>query len=928
MEFRLLGPVEVIGDDGVPLALGGRRPRALLALLLLHANEAVSTDRLIDGVWGESAPANALGALQVHVHALRKALGSDRIVTRAPGYLVRVDWDELDLERFTQLVERGDRDALREALALWRGPALADIADQPFARAEAIRLDEGRLAALEARIDGDLDAGRHTGLVAELEALVVDHPHRERLRAQHMLALYRADRQADALASYRDARVCPGRARARALGVAADARAPYPRARPDARSARPQAAPAGANGDDAHRSRARAGLDPGASPPIRRAARHAHGHGRCRENRARPAAASKHGAHVFVDLAPLTDPALVLATIGRAFGVEDDPDLPLLEQVAGVFDTDTRLVVLDNLEHLSEAFADIGRLLAAARGLRILATSRVPLRLVVEHEYRVEPLAAPAQGVTDVGELRAVASVRLYVDRAREAVDAFELTDANGSHVARICRALDGLPLAVELAAARVRVLGPEGTARRLGESIALLSRTTVDVPERQRSLRATIAWSYDLLDDDSRAVFRALAIYPGGTTLDGLEATSESEVDVPASLEKLLDAGLVSSRLTGDGEPRFTMLATIRAFATTLADEQTDTQLHTRQLDYFLGLLRNAHAARKTDPSAYARAVTEDDRDNFRAALTHASAAGLGDELLELAASLNEFWRTTGTLDEGLRWLEESLARFPGGDPRLRGRVLFSLALLTYVRGEPADAMETVDEAIDLLEPHGRPEELGRALWLRGAAAHGSRDFEVARDSYERAIELLRDAGYETVAGRVVGSLAEARRRLGDLEGAVAAARESAEISKRAGDREAHAYALAHVASYDLQRDDREGAAGAVVDALRVASEGGGLWATAIGLLYAAQIAISFDLERESALLLGSAHATFDGVGEGRWEIERDDWEPTLDELRRRLGPDLEPLLEEGRALLADEAVRLALGALPASAGSAAASD
>ena len=253
---------------------------------------------------------------------------------------------------------------------------------------------------------------------------------------------------------------------------------------------------------------------------------------------------------------------------------------------------------------------------------------------------------------------------------------------------------------------------------------------------------------------------------------------------------------------------------------------------------------------------------------------------------------------------------------------------MLFSLALLTYVRGEPADAMETVDEAIDLLEPHGRPEELGRALWLRGAAAHGSRDFEVARDSYERAIELLRDAGYETVAGRVVGSLAEARRRLGDLEGAVAAARESAEISKRAGDREAHAYALAHVASYDLQRDDREGAAGAVVDALRVASEGGGLWATAIGLLYAAQIALSFDLEREAALLLGAAHATFDGVGEGRWEIERDDWEPTLDELRRQLGTDLEPLLEEGRALLADEAVRLALGALPASAGTAAASD
>ena len=203
MEFRLLGPLDVRGDDGVPVALGGPRPRALLGQLLLHPNEAVSTDRLIDAIWGDEPPASAQNALQVHIHALRSALGSDRIVTRAPGYLLRVEDGELDVSRFEQLVRDGKP---VEALALWRGPALADLAFEPFAQAEASRLEERRLAALESRIDADLERGRHAEVAAELEALVAEHPHRERFRAQQMLALYRAGRQADALAAYRDAR--------------------------------------------------------------------------------------------------------------------------------------------------------------------------------------------------------------------------------------------------------------------------------------------------------------------------------------------------------------------------------------------------------------------------------------------------------------------------------------------------------------------------------------------------------------------------------------------------------------------------------------------------------------------------------------------------------------------------------------------------
>ena len=205
MEFRLLGPLEVVGDDGVPVALGGPRQRALLARLLLEPNRAVSNDRLIDALWGDSPPPSAHNAVQVHVHALRAALGPDRIETRAPGYLLHVHPGELDADRFRELVQRGGDD-LPVALALWRGPALADLADEPFARADAARLDESRLVALEARIDHVLAGADDTAVAAELEALVAAHPHRETLRGLLMLALYRAGRQADALAAYRDAR--------------------------------------------------------------------------------------------------------------------------------------------------------------------------------------------------------------------------------------------------------------------------------------------------------------------------------------------------------------------------------------------------------------------------------------------------------------------------------------------------------------------------------------------------------------------------------------------------------------------------------------------------------------------------------------------------------------------------------------------------
>jgi DNA-binding SARP family transcriptional activator len=205
VDFEILGPLEVV-EGGRSVALGGPLQRAVLAILLTRANEVVSTDRLIDALWAGRPPIAAANTIQQYVSQLRKRLGSDRIVTRAPGYLIRVETGELDLERFEKLVDRGDNDALHEALSLWRGPALADIALGAFPEAEIARLEELRLAALERRIDSDLELGRHAELVGELEKLIADYPLRERLRAQLMLALYRSGRQAEALSVYQHAR--------------------------------------------------------------------------------------------------------------------------------------------------------------------------------------------------------------------------------------------------------------------------------------------------------------------------------------------------------------------------------------------------------------------------------------------------------------------------------------------------------------------------------------------------------------------------------------------------------------------------------------------------------------------------------------------------------------------------------------------------
>ncbi|MEU8798246.1 BTAD domain-containing putative transcriptional regulator [Spirillospora sp. NPDC048819] len=546
MRFGVLGPLSVWTDDGRPVRVPEVKVRALLTDLLAHGGRPASADRLIEDLWGDDPPGNPANTLQTKVSQLRRTLekaepgGRELVAFQAPGYVLHAA--DLDAARFVALLDRARAvtdlreraGLLSDALALWRGPAYADFRDEEFVRIAAAHLEERRLTALEEWAEVRLELGEHSLLADELGEPVAAHPLRERLRAVHLRALYRSGRQGEALAGYDELR----RMLAGELGLdpgpeLAGLHQAMLRQDPSLAPTRPRTnlpAPLTALigreqavadvGDLLGSARLVTLTGPGGVGKTRLALAVAD----------RAAGAFPDGVWL-IELAG-TSGATVAEVVAAGLDVRDDAGsrpgprpVDLAHRLAEALRGRRLLLVLDNCEHLIEPVAElVDLLLRTAPELRVLATSQESLAIPGETLYAVPPLELPVPG-TDPGE---AGSVRLFAARAAAAAPGFVLDEVSAPSVATICRRLDGLPLALELAAARVRTLGVRGVADRLDDRFHLLTVSGRGRPARQQTLRAVIDWSWEQLGERQRLILLRLAAHPGGCTLEAADRRRE----------------------------------------------------------------------------------------------------------------------------------------------------------------------------------------------------------------------------------------------------------------------------------------------------------------------------------------------------------------------------------------------------------------
>jgi predicted ATPase/DNA-binding SARP family transcriptional activator len=1081
LEIRILGPLEVV-SGGALLPLGGQKQRAVLAILTIRAGTVISADELIELLWSGSPPATASTTVQVYVSRLRKLIGADLIATAAGGYVLSAELDLLDTARFEQRAARGRElrrankpteasAALTEALSLWRGPALADFTYESWAQSDIIRLDEQRLACLEERVEADLACGRDSNLVGELEALVAAYPLRERLRAQLMLALYRAGRQAEALEAYHRARATlvdelgiePGPelqelnrkiltqdvspaiprlqpslpagtvtllatdiegstpllselgpmayaealaehrsvlrnafaahegievdtqgdaflvafARASdAVAAAAEAQSELAggavRVRMGVHSGEPLLTTEGYVGIDVHQAARFSSAGHGGQvlisqsthalldsafdlidlgehrlkdltaaqrlyqlgeeqfPPLKTlhqvnlpvqptpligrrqeldqvlellsAGRLVTltGAGGSGKTRLALQAAAELVEHYpdgvwWVSLAALRDPALVEPTIARVVGGKSG----LLQHLRELH----ALLLLDNFEHLMPAAPDIGALLGACPELVVLATSRERLGLAAEQEYPV-PTMIPAE------------AVELFTARARQLAPGFEPDGATNE----ICRRLDGLPLAIELAAARIKMLRPEQIEERLAKSLEFLTRGARDAPERQRTLQATIDWSYELLDAAEKELFAQLAVFAGGFELGAAEAVCEADID---TLGSLLDKSLL--RQTPDG--RFFMLETIREYALARFGEgEAAKSVHRRHADWFLTLAEEA-APELRGGVEQARWFDrlELEGENFRAALRWAEAGGDSPYVLRLCVALGRFWWLYGHPSER-RWLRKALAETSGEVSAVRVAALIeaalgegSLAESSPESHDHAHGASLAEEAVVQAREIGHEQLTARALVALGLCLEGD-DPERALELYRESRELYQSVGDQWGVGVATLNSGVVALGRGDLAAAETTLNEALQIAYAMDDAEGEAEALASLGVTHLEQRCLGAARAAFAESLRITSGLGMPKLLAETVLGAAGVANERRDSAAAASLVAAADLMLEPLVIPGWAPERRLRERILAAARADLGEDhMEVLYAEGRSWTREGAIARAFEQLEA---------
>ncbi|MFC9297881.1 BTAD domain-containing putative transcriptional regulator [Streptomyces sp. NPDC057011] len=912
MRYLILGVTEARDETGAPLPIGGARLRALLAALALRAGGPAPVAVLVDEVWGDDPPLDAPAALQALVARLRRALGGRDTVHADPagGYRLAADRDDIDLHRFTRLAVRGAQElaadpaaaarTLGTALALWRGPALADL-PEPGRAAHAAGPEARRGAALRDRIEADLRSGASApaALLPELEALIHDHPYDEPLRAQHLRALRAAGRPADALAAYERARriladalgTDPGpelrtlhaelldpRRDPHAFGGARHhTRHPYPYPYANAERAAPlqpqpprephapettphRQPPPEARGNLRPRLTSFVGREPelaalrGDLARLRLITLTGPG-GSGKTRLAEHAAADQPEAGWIVELARLDHPAAVPGAVLSALGLREnslvarentaraDPATQLVEHCAHR----SLLLVLDNCEHVIGAAAELAELLLTrCPGVRILATSR-------------EPLGVPGETVRPVEPLPPDPAHRLFADRGASARPGFT-PDEDPAAVAEICARLDGLPLAIELAAARLRLLTPRQIADRLDDRFRLLTSGSRTVLPRQQTLRAVVDWSWELLDEPERTVLRRLSVFAGGCDLAAAEAVCAdgSALDVADTLGSLVDKSLVlaepapdpeaadgthgTGATAGAGVMRYRMLETIHEYAAERASADPADRAATarRHTAHFLALADRAEPLlRSAAQLPWIRRI-ETELDNFRAALHHTVVDEPDTETAQrLAFALGWFWWLRNYRGEGAEWTSLILAAIPTEPPEgspaywrfMRLQVLHIFLLAESNSAETFRTPEYQARAVRIEEAFrdGSPETTRFPGMLWPATAFLTGDARAFHANLDRAVaNCRRYAGDWELGVTLMLRTHVAIDLAGGLSGVDADLAELRDIARRVGDRWTRAQAASAAGEVALSRGRYDWARTEYEECLRLAREVG----------------------------------------------------------------------------------------------------
>ncbi|MDP9470901.1 MAG: hypothetical protein M3Q71_09575 [Chloroflexota bacterium] len=574
----------------------------------------------------------------------------------------------------------------------------------------------------------------------------------------------------------------------------------------------------------------------------------------------------------FVELAPVRDPNLVVPTVAQALGVREAPGREIRDTLADALRDRELLLVLDNLEQITSSGPDVAALLGASPRLRILTTSRAPLRVRAEHEYPVEPLVPPdPRGSRSAQALANNPAVALFVHRAQAVAPAFALTDANAPAVAEICTRLDGLPLAIELAATRVKILSPQALLARLANRLSLLTSGAQDQPERLRTMRATIAWSHDLLSPEEQLLFRRLAIFVGGFDLEAAEAVvrdaSAPYLDVLEGIASLVDKSLLRRMERRGDEPRFGMLETVREYAQERLDASGEqARVRDRHLGWCVALAEAAEPELRGAAQGTWLDRLEGEHDNLRAALTRAAEAAEPEPRLrglQVAAALWVFWLLRGHLAEGRGRLEALLTTTEDRPNAARAKALFAAGMLAWSQGDDvAAAAERHKASLGMARSVGSRAVEALAHYGLGDAARVRGDEAAAAEHFESALALFRNLGDRAWVASTLNSLAYLALARDALEQAAGLADEALRVLRETGDPWTVAVATWIAAEASRRREEAPQAAALYVQAFAAFWDLGDRWATARCVEGVAAVAASRAQAEAAARLAGAAAA------------------------------------------------------------------